>query len=414
MHDTGVLSGSRVPCSGVSRPTPGIPHTCPNGGGFQCAISYGENSAGRRFELARLRRPASPARATRREDDPVGSRQQPARRISFTRAELKSFTGATLPDLIAEGVRLLFVGINPGLRSVAVQGHFAPRGNRFYPALLRAGITDHLVDASAGLTARDRDYLLGRGIGITSLVARATASADELGPAELAEGARTLAGTVRRFRPHVVAVLGVTAYRAAFGYPRAVLGRQPEDLDGAQLWVVPNPSGRNAHAPLDTLAAAYRGVALAAAIDLSAPRQSAASAVRSVRTVEPDRPGRILRGARMTSTQHVRVEGTSYQRGRQYGRQAAARVRLSVQAYQQAIAHFAGWDWGTVRREAARFEAPVGAFRPAYLDEMRGIADGAGLELGRAGDERTHRGDVLGQGPPGAPGRDALSKASTR
>ena len=83
----------------------------------------------------------------------------------------------------------------------------------------------------------------------------------------------------------------------------------------------------------------------------------------------------------MTSTQHVRVEGTSYQRGRQYGRQAAARVRLSVQAYQQAIAHFAGWDWGTVRREAARFEAPVGAFRPAYLDEMRGIADGAGLDL---------------------------------
>ena len=83
----------------------------------------------------------------------------------------------------------------------------------------------------------------------------------------------------------------------------------------------------------------------------------------------------------MTSTQHVRVEGTSYQRGRKYGRQAAARVRLSVQAYQQAFAHFAGWDWGTVRREAARFEAPVGAFRPAYLDEMRGIADGAGLDL---------------------------------
>ena len=83
----------------------------------------------------------------------------------------------------------------------------------------------------------------------------------------------------------------------------------------------------------------------------------------------------------MTSTQHVRVEGTSYQRGRQYGRQAAARVRLSVQAYQQAFAHFAGWDWATVRREAARFEAPVGTFRPAYLEEMRGIADGAGLDL---------------------------------
>ena len=139
--------------------------------------------------------------------------------VSFTRAELKSFTGATLPDLIAPGVRLLFVGINPGLRSVAVQGHFAPRGNRFYPALLRAGITDHLIDASAGLTPDDRDYLLRRGVGITSLVARATASAAELGPAELAEGARALASTIDRFRPRAVAILGVTAYRTAFSAP---------------------------------------------------------------------------------------------------------------------------------------------------------------------------------------------------
>ncbi len=83
----------------------------------------------------------------------------------------------------------------------------------------------------------------------------------------------------------------------------------------------------------------------------------------------------------MTSTQHVRVEGTSYQRGRQYGTQAGARVGLSVQAYQRAFAHYAGWDWPTVRREAARFEAPIGKFRPAYLEEMRGIADGAGLDL---------------------------------
>src|ERR1700757_3000739 len=81
----------------------------------------------------------------------------------------------------------------------------------------------------------------------------------------------------------------------------------------------------------------------------------------------------------MTSTQHVRVEGTSYQRGRQYGRQAAARVRLSVQAYQQVFAYYAGWDWPGVRREALRFEAPIGEFRPAYLDELRGIADGAGV-----------------------------------
>jgi len=83
----------------------------------------------------------------------------------------------------------------------------------------------------------------------------------------------------------------------------------------------------------------------------------------------------------MTSAQHVRVEGTSYQRGRQYGRRAAARVRLSVQAYQQTFAHYAGWDWPTVRREAAWFEAPIGEFMPAYLEELRGIADGAGLDL---------------------------------
>jgi len=187
---------------------------------------------------------------------------------SFSRAELRSFTGATLPDLISDGVRLLFAGINPGLRSVAVQGHFAPRGNRFYPALLRAGITDHLVDASAGLADADRAYLLGRGIGITSLVARATASADELGPAELTAGTKRLTSTVQKFRPRVVAILGITAYRTAFARPRATTGRQPEDLAGAQLWVVPNPSGRNAHAPLDTLAAAYREVALAAGLTL--------------------------------------------------------------------------------------------------------------------------------------------------
>lgn len=186
--------------------------------------------------------------------------------MSFTRAELKSFTGATLPDLIGGGVRLLFVGINPGLRSVAVQGHFAPRGNRFYPALLRAGITDHLIDASAGLSAADRAHLLAQGIGITSLVARATGSADELGRDELAEGARALAERVGRCRPRVLALLGVTAYRTAFGVPRATLGRQPADLAGAQLWVVPNPSGRNAHASLDALAAAYREAALVAGV----------------------------------------------------------------------------------------------------------------------------------------------------
>jgi TDG/mug DNA glycosylase family protein len=190
--------------------------------------------------------------------------------VSFTRAELKSFTGGTLPDLIDERVRLLFVGYNPGLLSVAVQAHFAPRGNRFFPALLRAGITDHLIDAADGFTAADRAYLLERGIGITSLVARATAGADELSAAELAEGARALTGRVARFCPAVVAVLGITAYRTAFAQRKAILGRQPAGLAGAQVWVVPNPSGRNAHAPLDRLAAAYREAALAAGLHLAA------------------------------------------------------------------------------------------------------------------------------------------------
>ena len=232
-------------------------------------------------------------------------------RASFSRAELRSFTGSTLPDLIDGGVRLLFVGINPGLRSVAVQGHFAPRGNRFYPALLRAGITNHLIDASAGLTAADRAHLLDRGIGITSLVARATASADELGPAELTEGARALAGRVRRFRPRVVAILGVTAYRTAFGSPRAVLGRQPADLAGSHVWVVPNPSGRNAHASLDVLAAAYREVALAAGVpvrpvpgvgpapsvasgpttDSGVPRADLAASGSVIHVISPPNPG---------------------------------------------------------------------------------------------------------------------------
>lgn len=195
-------------------------------------------------------------------------------RVGLTRSELTAFTGATLPDLIDEGVRLLFAGINPGLRSVAVQGHFAPRGNRFYPSLLRAGITSHLIDASAGLSAPEHAYLLAQGIGITSLVARATASADELGPAELIGGARALAERVQRFRPRVVAILGVTAYRTAFQAPRARLGRQPADLNGSQLWVVPNPSGRNAHASLDTLAIAYREVALAAGVPVDHGREN--------------------------------------------------------------------------------------------------------------------------------------------
>jgi TDG/mug DNA glycosylase family protein len=187
-------------------------------------------------------------------------------KVRFTRDELKRFSGKTLPDLISDQVQLLFVGINPGLRSVAVQAHFAPRGNRFWPALYRAAITDHLIDASSGFAPADRDYLLGRGIGITSLVDRATASADELTVAELVKGGRKLDGMVEEFSPRVVAVLGITAYRAAFNDRLANLGKQSTPYPATELWVLPNPSGRNAHASLPHLAAAYAEAARAAGI----------------------------------------------------------------------------------------------------------------------------------------------------
>jgi TDG/mug DNA glycosylase family protein len=186
--------------------------------------------------------------------------------VRFTPAQLASFRGSTLPDLLGPAVRLLFVGVNPGLRTVAVQAHFGRRGNRFYPALYRAGVLSRPVEAWDGYRDGDREYLLSLGIGITNLVPRATARAGELARSELAAGARSLARRVPRIGPGVVAVLGITAYRIAFQRPRAVTGRQPEDLGGAQLWVVPNPSGLNAHARLDDLACAYREVAMAAGI----------------------------------------------------------------------------------------------------------------------------------------------------
>ena len=184
----------------------------------------------------------------------------------FSRAELESFRDTEVPDLLGPDVRLLFVGINPGLWTAATQTHFAHPVNRFYPALLRAGILEHPVDPSAGMTDADRDLLRARGLGITNLVHRATARADELGREELREGGRRLEELVRRTAPRVVAVAGITAYRQAFGHPKATLGRQPEPFAGAELWVVPNPSGLNAHETVDTLATAYAEPARAAGI----------------------------------------------------------------------------------------------------------------------------------------------------
>jgi len=186
--------------------------------------------------------------------------------MAFTPAQLDALYGKTLPDTVGPGLKLLFVGINPGLHTVAVQAPFALRGNRFYPALYRAGITDRVIDASAGLRDDDRAHLFDRGVGITSLVAAATRRADELTTEQLREGALLLERRVTALAPAVVAMLGITAYRAAFGRPKTAVGPQPELLGGAALWVVPNPSGLNAHETAQSLGTAYRAAAIAAGI----------------------------------------------------------------------------------------------------------------------------------------------------
>jgi len=190
----------------------------------------------------------------------------------FTRAELESFLDAEVPDLLGPDCRLLFVGINPGLWTAATQTHFAHPGNRFYPALLRAGIIDRQIDPAAGMTDADRAYLVARGIGITNLVRRATARADELITAELLAGGEQLLATVGAVAPRVVAIAGITAYRQAFGVRTARAGQQPEPLAGADLWVVPNPSGLNAHETIDSLAEAYAAPARAAGLRLAAKK----------------------------------------------------------------------------------------------------------------------------------------------
>jgi TDG/mug DNA glycosylase family protein len=186
--------------------------------------------------------------------------------MGFTRAELQAYYDVAVPDLVGDGMRLLFVGINPGLWTAATQTHFAYPGNRFYPALLAAGIIDTLPDFAAGMTDADRAAFLARGIGISNLVNRATARADELSRDELRAGAERLRETVRRWHPDVVAVVGITAYRQAFDRATATTGEQPDGLEGARLWVVPNPSGLNAHDTVATLAADYAEPARAAGL----------------------------------------------------------------------------------------------------------------------------------------------------
>ena len=169
-----------------------------------------------------------------------------------TPAEVAAAAGRTIPDLVGPDLRVLFSGINPSLYSAATGHHFARPGNRFWPALHRSGFTGRQLHPS------QQAELPALGLGITNVVARATARADELSPAELEAGGEILAGLVARWRPAFLAVLGVTAYRTAFAHPKAVMGHQPDGIAGVPVWVLPNPSGLNAHYTVGTLADAFR------------------------------------------------------------------------------------------------------------------------------------------------------------
>ncbi len=156
--------------------------------------------------------------------------------------------------MIAPGLRVLFCGINPGLYSAATGHHFARPGNRFWSALHAAGFTPRL------LQPWEENELLGLGFGLTNLVARATAGADELAATEFVAGRRRLAAKVRRYRPRTVAFLGLGAYRHAFGRPQATLGPQPESFEGATVWVLPSPSGLNANYQMAALVKLFRSL----------------------------------------------------------------------------------------------------------------------------------------------------------
>jgi TDG/mug DNA glycosylase family protein len=166
-------------------------------------------------------------------------------------ADLAAAKDMTIPDVATAGLRVLFAGINPGLYSAATGYHFARPGNRFWPALHRSGFTERQ------LRPDEQEQLLDIGLGITNVVARATARADELSQEELREGGRILAAKAGRLRPRWLAVVGVTAYRTALRRARAKVGPQDESLAGARVWVLPNPSGLNAHWTAESLAAEF-------------------------------------------------------------------------------------------------------------------------------------------------------------
>ncbi|MYV99799.1 G/U mismatch-specific DNA glycosylase [Streptomyces sp. SID3343] len=166
--------------------------------------------------------------------------------------------GLTIPDVIAPGLRVLFCGINPGLWSGATGRHFARPGNRFWPALYASGFTPRLFKPT------EQDELTELGLGITNVVARTTARADELTKDEYRAGGAILTAKVRRHAPTWLAVLGIGAYRTGFARPKAAVGRQPETIGTTRIWVLPNPSGLNAHWTPQSLAEAFAELRAAA------------------------------------------------------------------------------------------------------------------------------------------------------
>jgi len=169
-----------------------------------------------------------------------------------TRAELLASAHKTINDVIGPNLRVLFCGINPGLYSGYTGHHFARPGNRFWPTLYAAGFTDRLLKPAEELE------LLAKGYGITNLAKRTTATAAELAADELLVGGQQLRAKVQHYQPQVLAVLGVTAYRTAFMQPRAQMGEQAERMGSTRLWVLPNPSGLNAHYTPTDLARVFR------------------------------------------------------------------------------------------------------------------------------------------------------------
>ena len=169
-----------------------------------------------------------------------------------SKAEIQLAIGKSVPDVIAPDLKVLFCGINPGLYSGAVGHHFGRPGNRFWPVLHAAGLTDRLLKPD------EERELLASGCGITNIVNRATALATGLTAQELIEGRLPLQEKVRRYRPQILAILGIGAYRTAFERPKAILGKQDERIGNTLLWVLPNPSGINAHYQLEDLARLFR------------------------------------------------------------------------------------------------------------------------------------------------------------